>query len=74
MAPIAKRPKPRISTYNLLTNTGAKYPEPKYTTIPTPIPILMSLDLLFREADLIPTIIRSIPIIMNAVEARKISE
>jgi hypothetical protein len=34
----------------------------------------MSLDDLFREGDFIPTIIRSIPIIMNAIEARKISE
>jgi len=73
-APVAKRPKPRINTYSLLTNTGAKYPEPKYTTIATPIPMLMSLDDLFREVTLIPMTIRSIPIITNAVEARKISE
>jgi len=73
MAPVAKRPKPSISTYNLLTYTGAKYAEPKNTTIATPIPMLMSLDDLFREVVLIPTIIRSIPIMMNAVEARKIS-
>ncbi len=28
-APVAKSPSPRISTYNLLTNSGKKYPEPK---------------------------------------------
>ncbi|MFL6321920.1 MAG: hypothetical protein ACJ72Q_15780 [Nitrososphaeraceae archaeon] len=73
IAPVAKSPKASISTYNLLTYTGAKYAEPKNTTIATPIPMLMSLDDLFREVDRTPTMIRSIPIIMNAVEARKMS-
>lgn len=36
--------------------------------------MLMSLEDLFKEVDLIPMIIRSIPIIINAVEAKKISE
>jgi hypothetical protein len=69
--PVAKRPKPSISTYNLLTYSGAKYAEPKKTTIPTPIPMVMNLDDLLREDTLIPTAILSIPIMMKAMEARK---
>ena len=34
----------------------------------------MSLEDLFKKVDLIPTTIRSIPIIINAEEDRKISE
>ncbi len=43
-------------------------------TSPIPIPILMSLEDLFKKVDFIPTTIRSIPIIINAEDARKISE
>ena len=48
--------------------------EPKYMTSPIPIPILMSLEDLFKKVDFIPTTIRSIPIIINAEDDRKISE
>src|SRR6185437_5098358 len=48
--------------------------EPKYITSPIPIPILISLEDLFKKVDFIPTTIRSIPIIINAEDAKKISE